>query len=79
MGGAYSTHKGDKNCIQNSVGQPDMKRSISIPWHRCEDNIRTDVMEIWWADVDSVILAQDMDHWRDFVNTVMNLLSREFS
>jgi hypothetical protein len=33
-----------------------------------------DLKEIGWGSVDWIQLAQDRDRWRDFVNTVMNLL-----
>jgi hypothetical protein len=37
------------------------------------DNIKLDLGEMGWDDVDWVDLAQDRDHWRALVNTVMNL------
>jgi hypothetical protein len=36
------------------------------------DNIKMDLREIGWDGVDWVDLAQDRDHWRALVNTVMN-------
>jgi hypothetical protein len=43
--------------------------------HRCrwEDNIRIDLREIGWENVDWIRLAQDRDQWRPHVNAVMNL------
>jgi hypothetical protein len=38
-----------------------------------EDNIRMDVRELGWKDVDWIQLAQDSDQWRDLVNKEMNL------
>jgi hypothetical protein len=32
-----------------------------------------DLREIGWGGMDWIDLAQDMDQWRDLVNTVMNL------
>jgi hypothetical protein len=40
---------------------------------RWEDIIRTDLKEIWCESVDWMHLAQDREHLRPFVNTVMNL------
>jgi hypothetical protein len=40
---------------------------------RWEDNIKMDLREIWFGDVDRINLAQDRDRWRALVNTVMNL------
>jgi hypothetical protein len=37
------------------------------------DNIKMDLREIGWDGVHWVDLAQDRDHWRALVNTVMNL------
>jgi hypothetical protein len=37
------------------------------------DNVKKDLREIGWDGVDWVDLAQDRDHWRALVNTVMNL------
>jgi hypothetical protein len=36
------------------------------------DNIRIDVRETGWEDVDWMHLALDRDQWQAFVNTVMN-------
>jgi hypothetical protein len=37
------------------------------------DNIKMDLREIKPDGVDWIKLAQDRDHWRPLVNTVMNL------
>jgi hypothetical protein len=37
------------------------------------DNIKIDLREIKWGGVDWIVLAQDRNQWRAFVNTVMNL------
>jgi hypothetical protein len=49
------------------------KRPHRRPRHRWTDNIRMDVREIGWEDVDRIRLAEDMGHWLGLVNTVMNL------
>jgi len=36
-----------------------------------EDNIRMDLREIWWENVDWMHLAQDRDQWQAVVNTVI--------
>jgi hypothetical protein len=38
-----------------------------------EDNIKMDLWEIGFGDVDWIHWAQDRDRWRALVNTVMNL------
>jgi hypothetical protein len=37
------------------------------------DNIKTDLREIGWDDMDWIHLAEGRDQWRALVNTVMNL------
>jgi hypothetical protein len=37
------------------------------------DNIRIDLVEVGWGDVDWIGLAQDRDRWRVLVNSVLNL------
>jgi hypothetical protein len=37
------------------------------------DNIRMDLVEVGWGDVDWIGLAQDRDSWRALVNSVLNL------
>jgi hypothetical protein len=37
------------------------------------DNIKMDLREIGWDDVDWIDMAQDRNQWRGLVNTVLNL------
>jgi hypothetical protein len=55
------------------VGKPEGKRPLGRPRRRWVDNIKIDLREIGWNDVDWIELAQDRDQWRALVNTVMNL------
>jgi hypothetical protein len=54
------------------VGKPEGKRPQGRPKRRWVDNIRMDLREIGWDDMDWIDQAQDMDQWRALVNTVMN-------
>jgi hypothetical protein len=56
------------------VGRPEGRRPLGRPRHRWEDNIRMDLWEIGFGDVDWIHWAQDRDRRRALVNTVMNLL-----
>jgi hypothetical protein len=46
---------------------------LIIRARRWVDNIRMDLREIGWDDVDWIHLAQDRDQWRALVSRVMNL------
>jgi hypothetical protein len=56
------------------VGKPEGKRPLGRPRRRWVDNIKMDLTEIVWDDMDWIDLTQDRDQWRALVNTVMNLL-----
>jgi hypothetical protein len=51
------------------VGRPEGRR----PGRRWEDNIKMDLSEMGFGDVDWIHWAQDRERWRALVNTVMNL------
>jgi hypothetical protein len=55
------------------VGRPERRRPLGRPRHRWEDNIKIDLWEIGFGDVDWIHGAQDRDRWRALVNTLMNL------
>jgi hypothetical protein len=52
------------------VGQPEW---LERPRRRKKDNIKMDLGETGFGDVDWIHLAQDSDRWRALVNTVMSL------
>jgi hypothetical protein len=37
------------------------------------DNIRVDLVDVGWGDMEWIGLAQDRDKWRALVNSVLNL------
>jgi hypothetical protein len=49
------------------------KRPLGRPRRRWVDNIRIDLGEVGWGDVDWIDLAQDRNWWRALVNSVLNL------
>jgi hypothetical protein len=49
------------------------KITIMLPRHRWVDNIRMDLGEVGWGDVDWIGLAKDRNGWRALVNSVLNL------
>jgi transcription termination factor 2 len=62
-----------RNAYRILVGKPERRRPLRRPRRRLVDNIKIDLRETGWDGVDWVDLAQDRDHWRALVNTVMNL------
>jgi hypothetical protein len=55
------------------VGKPEGKRPLGRPRRRWENNIRIDLRDIGWGEVDWIDLAQNREQWMALVNTVMNL------
>jgi hypothetical protein len=55
------------------VGKPEGKRLLGQPRHRWVDNIRIDLGEVGWGDVNWIDLAQERNRWRALVNSVLNL------
>jgi hypothetical protein len=64
---------GEINTYKMLVGKPEEKRPLGRPRYRWKGNIRMDLREIGWEDVNWVHLAQDMGKCRAIMNTVMNL------
>jgi hypothetical protein len=55
------------------VGEPEEKKPLGRPRRSWVDNIKIDLREIGWDDVDWIDVAQDREKWRAAVDTVMNL------
>jgi hypothetical protein len=55
------------------VGRPEGRRPLGRPSCRWEDNIKMDLGEIVFGDVDWIHWAENRDRWQALVNTVMNL------
>jgi transcription termination factor 2 len=53
------------------VGNSEGKRPLGRPRRRWKDNIRMDLREIGWGNMDWIDLAQDRYQWRALVNTVI--------
>jgi hypothetical protein len=62
-----------RNAYKLLVGKPEGRRPLGRPKRRWFDNIRMDLAEVGWGDVDWIGLAQDRDRWRALVNSVLNL------
>jgi hypothetical protein len=69
----HVARKGEKrNVYRLLVGKPEGRRPLRRPRHRWLD-IRMDLVEVGWGDVDWIGLPQDRDRWRALVNSVLNL------
>jgi hypothetical protein len=62
-----------RNAYRLLVGKPEGKRPLGRPRRRWVDNIRMDLGEVGWGDVDWIGLAKDGNRWRALVNSVLNL------
>jgi hypothetical protein len=58
MGGAFSTNGGKRNAYRLLVGEPEGRRPLGRPRRRWLDNIRMDLVEMGWGDVDWIGLSQ---------------------
>jgi hypothetical protein len=63
----------NRNAYRLLVGKPEGKRPLGRPRRRWVDNIRLDLGEVGWGDVDWIDLAKDRNRWRALVNSVLNL------
>jgi hypothetical protein len=54
------------------VGKPEGRRPLGRPRRRWENNIKMDLREVGWWDMDWINLAQDRDRWPAVMNAVMN-------
>jgi hypothetical protein len=70
----YVARMGEKrNAYTLLVGKPEGKGPLGRPRRRWVDNIRMDLGEVGWGDMDWIGLAQDRNRWRALVNSVLNL------
>jgi hypothetical protein len=72
MGSLCSKHEEKGNACMIFVGKPEGKRLLGRIRRRWEDNIKMDLREVRWGDMDWIHLAQNRGQWRALVNTVMN-------
>jgi hypothetical protein len=63
-----------RNAYRILIGKPEAKRPLGRPRRRWEDNIRMDLKEIGYQNVEWIHLTQDRDHWRAVVNRACAIL-----
>jgi hypothetical protein len=61
MGRACRTNREKRNQYRILVGKPEGNSPLGRPRRRWEDNIRMDLSEKGWGDMDCIDVAQDMD------------------
>jgi hypothetical protein len=62
-----------RNAYRLLVEKPEGKRPLGRPRRRWVDNIRMDLEEVGWGNVDWIGVVQDRNRWRAVVNWVLNL------
>jgi hypothetical protein len=62
-----------RNAYRSLVGKPEGKIPLGRPKRRWVNNIKMDLLELGWGDVDWIGLSQDRDKWRALVKAVMNI------
>jgi hypothetical protein len=62
-----------RNAYRLLVERPKGKRPLGRSRRGCVDNIRMNLGEVGWGDVDWIGLAKDRNKWRALVNSVLNL------
>jgi hypothetical protein len=62
-----------RNAYRLLMGKPEGRKPLGRPRRRSVDNIRMDLVDVGWGDVDWIGLAQDRGRTRALVNSVLNL------
>jgi hypothetical protein len=62
-----------RNAYRLLVGKPEGRWPLGRPRRRWLDNMRMDLVEVVWGDVDWIGLAQDRERLRALLNLVLNL------
>jgi hypothetical protein len=63
MGEACSTFGERRGAYRVLMGKPEGKRPLGRPRCRRKDNIKMDIQEGGWGDMDWIDMAQDRDRW----------------
>jgi hypothetical protein len=73
MGRTCSTCGERRGAYRVLVENSEEKRPLGRPRRTWEDNIKKDLREVEWGDIDWIDMAQDRDRCRAVVNAVMNI------
>jgi hypothetical protein len=72
-GAGHVARMGERNAYTLLVGKPEGWRPLGRPRRRCVDNIRMDLGEVGWSDVDWIGLPKDRNRCRALENSILNL------
>jgi hypothetical protein len=72
MGGLCSTNGEKRNAYRLLAWKPQGKTPLGRPKRRWVNNIRLNLGEVGWREVDWICLAQDRNRLRALVNSVLN-------
>jgi hypothetical protein len=73
MGRTWSTNDKKTYAYRILMGKPAGKRQLGRPRRRWVHNIKMDLTEIGWDNMDWIDLVQNRDQWRALVDTAINL------
>jgi hypothetical protein len=62
-----------RNAFRLLVLKAEVKKPLGTPRRRWVNNVRMDLGDVGWGDVDWIGLAKDRNRWRAVVNSVLNL------
>jgi hypothetical protein len=62
-----------RNAYRLLLGKTEGKRPLGRPRRRWVENIKMDLVEVGWGDMDWIGLTQVRKRWRALVNSVLNL------
>jgi hypothetical protein len=62
-----------RNTYRLLVGKPEGKRPLGRPRYKWVNNIKMDLEEVGWGNVDWIDMAKDRNRWRALVISVLNL------
>jgi hypothetical protein len=73
MARVCSTNGAKRNAYRILVRNPERNIPLGISRRSWTDNIKMNLRETSWDDMDWTDLAEDKERWRALVNTVMNI------
>jgi hypothetical protein len=65
-----------RNTYRLLMRKPEGRRPLGRPRRRWLNNIRMDLVQVGWGDMDWIGLAQDRGRWRALVDSLLNLRVR---